>query len=895
MKLLKMNILTALVAVFLCLNVSAALPSGVIYKLDFETGRVQPNTGSGPCTAENDCGWYGAMLPPANSTTSYCPKTTDTYNENAGISAVSSECRFGDYCGRFRVYYQCDYRNLNGGDGTTKNNNGGRQKPRQGWSIPQNNPDWQIKEGTEYWVALSYKVPSNWITDPNSNFESLMQFFKNESRNNEANAVVLRVVGSNYVFNFANANSNSGESYTYPVVKGEWQDLLLNFRLCGSGCSNGFIKLYLNGNDTPVFTDTGDNTESQTHKLAINLYKHSWHCSGDTQFNYSACMQNPNSTNDTGQNGPRQVFFDELRLCDGSFTIGTIGACSPAWDESAPTAELEVTEINLGVPVPAEQTPVYYTALGGDISGVYRISATDQSGNTTDMPAVHSNATGGRFETNDFTGLQLNPVDWRFYYDNANILFSSEIDDPAVGTNWGSPLDATVTSATGEFGKQNAVTVTNVGTNFGYLNRIESASSGDEITVRMTLKAGTQNAVRIRVRNEASDTLIFSGPLGEMAFFATGFGSGHEITQQYQDLNGLWHIEFKFVTDSTGTHRFHYGPNVNTDGASIIVNSTTVWIDRSAATYEDFEFPAELPDASAPIFSESTISMPTLGNYIASYIVNDGAQGEGQYYYVDDTFETAPSVAQVKAGQGSDGIVATAAFSGTTTTPEITLSYSRNPEIKHCGYMVYTSVYGIDSLVTKTDECIEPVTAPDNPKTIAWADDYNGTDDNRIVYRGTLFTGTMDFCVGYDDFNRYTSASNAKTPLFVASDIAFTSGAATLVEADLDTGSINQLITGKYYAVECWRQDTSAITGITKANPAVITSTGHPYSSGDYVYFGGIGGMTELNGVELPATSINSNSFSVPIDSSSFTDYTSGGTAYGDIQTYNTRIQVIEQ
>ena len=37
------------------------------------------------------------------------------------------------------------------------------------------------------------------------------------------------------------------------------------------------------------------------------------------------------------------------------------------------------------------------------------------------------------------------------------------------------------------------------------------------------------------------------------------------------------------------------------------------------------------------------------------------------------------------------------------------------------------------------------------------------------------------------------------------------------------------------------------ITAITKANPAVVTATGHGYSNGDEVKIRSVGGMTEVN------------------------------------------------
>lgn len=70
------------------------------------------------------------------------------------------------------------------------------------------------------------------------------------------------------------------------------------------------------------------------------------------------------------------------------------------------------------------------------------------------------------------------------------------------------------------------------------------------------------------------------------------------------------------------------------------------------------------------------------------------------------------------------------------------------------------------------------------------------------------------------------------------------------------------------------------ITGITQANPAVVTSTSHGLSNGDSVYITGVVGMTEINEPNLTYTvaNVTANTFELSgIDSTSFTAYSSGG------------------
>ena len=75
----------------------------------------------------------------------------------------------------------------------------------------------------------------------------------------------------------------------------------------------------------------------------------------------------------------------------------------------------------------------------------------------------------------------------------------------------------------------------------------------------------------------------------------------------------------------------------------------------------------------------------------------------------------------------------------------------------------------------------------------------------------------------------------------------------------------------------------NTITGVTQANPGVVTSAAHGYSNGDEVYISGVGGMTELNGRNYLVANATTNTFTLQdlfgndIDTTGFTAYTSGG------------------
>ena len=72
----------------------------------------------------------------------------------------------------------------------------------------------------------------------------------------------------------------------------------------------------------------------------------------------------------------------------------------------------------------------------------------------------------------------------------------------------------------------------------------------------------------------------------------------------------------------------------------------------------------------------------------------------------------------------------------------------------------------------------------------------------------------------------------------------------------------------------------ASISAITKANPAVVTAANHGFINGDIVKFASIGGMTELNGTTKTVANKSDNTFELSgTNSSGFTTYTSGGTA----------------
>lgn len=69
------------------------------------------------------------------------------------------------------------------------------------------------------------------------------------------------------------------------------------------------------------------------------------------------------------------------------------------------------------------------------------------------------------------------------------------------------------------------------------------------------------------------------------------------------------------------------------------------------------------------------------------------------------------------------------------------------------------------------------------------------------------------------------------------------------------------------------------ITAITQANPGVVTATAHGFVSGDRIRIASVVGMTQVNNLYFTITVIDANSFSIGVNSTTYTAYASGGTA----------------
>jgi hypothetical protein len=87
------------------------------------------------------------------------------------------------------------------------------------------------------------------------------------------------------------------------------------------------------------------------------------------------------------------------------------------------------------------------------------------------------------------------------------------------------------------------------------------------------------------------------------------------------------------------------------------------------------------------------------------------------------------------------------------------------------------------------------------------------------------------------------------------------------------------LLSGSTWSNATRLQATKAITAITRANPGAVTAVGHGYTTADVVKIQSVVGMTQVNDLYFTITVTGVDTFTIGVDTSAYTAYSSGGTA----------------
>lgn len=129
-----------------------------------------------------------------------------------------------------------------------------------------------------------------------------------------------------------------------------------------------------------------------------------------------------------------------------------------------------------------------------------------------------------------------------------------------------------------------------------------------------------------------------------------------------------------------------------------------------------------------------------------------------------------------------------------------------------------------------------------------------------------------------------TAATKAKPVVVTAAGHGFSDGDLVDIENVLGMTELNNnrytVIEKTTNTFELMNTAGKPVSGATQASPGSITCVGHGFVNNDQVGFLNVTGMVELNGNAFTATRVDANTFTIGVDSSGYTAYTSGGTAH---------------
>lgn len=171
-------------------------------------------------------------------------------------------------------------------------------------------------------------------------------------------------------------------------------------------------------------------------------------------------------------------------------------------------------------------------------------------------------------------------------------------------------------------------------------------------------------------------------------------------------------------------------------------------------------------------------------------------------------------------------------------------------------------------------------------------------EPDSIIYAidqaGDMIVGTYvrsQDVIGWTTFNTTGSFENIQTISSGDRDLVWTVSNRTINGSTvryielLDSGDGIDNLDG-YCDSFLTYSEPKTITGITQANPGVVTANSHGFSDGDLVRMFDVVGMTEVNGVTYQVANKTANTFeiqtttSVNVDTTGFTAYSSGGEAH---------------
>lgn len=144
-------------------------------------------------------------------------------------------------------------------------------------------------------------------------------------------------------------------------------------------------------------------------------------------------------------------------------------------------------------------------------------------------------------------------------------------------------------------------------------------------------------------------------------------------------------------------------------------------------------------------------------------------------------------------------------------------------------------------------------------------------------FRGRVWEAGMFTLLGYPTAIR-TAVNNVDNVTTRLTSVVQASDGWIVLCAGGDNAAMATAIFGAAGDITRLQGTSLNVTGITKANPGVVTTDiTHGFSDGQVIQINGVVGMTQVNGVSLTITVIDAHSFSIGVDTTSYGTWTSGG------------------
>ena len=334
-------------------------------------------------------------------------------------------------------------------------------------------------------------------------------------------------------------------------------------------------------------------------------------------------------------------------------------------------------------------------------------------------------------------------------------------------------------------------------------------------------------------------------------------------------------------------------------------NNTFAFFRNNVTCFGNFQYDSDTSWDRLDVFWDSyNVSWSSDNQVNMPLIVSGNQQGFSHFYGYDDVEPAADSTIDAMDQEGMSVTGVTAGATVSLTIKDHNLVNDEFIYLTGLNYVVTTSpaTAGSTTLndqiyLVRVDDANTVTIFKWDPNSVPPSAYSNFTYTNAGTYVGggvvALFPRLE---VQTKDFNplKENGGFNIKTSyidfLFDASSpspISVLMQMNTTPNADANLKTSGNLLIGNS-AVETANSKTGYISGATQANPCVITSVNHGLLDGDEISPMQVGGMTQLNGNQYTVTFISTDTFSIGVDSSAFTTYTSGGYWVQTLQQYYT-------